>query len=136
MGFRAGPKLYKLVFEEDSDIYGLEILARGTTLRERKNFLDAFPDDGGVLDRLMFELAFFIEHVTEWNLEDEDGTPQSITVEAISALIDARWIRQIMAAWTTASNGVNEDLKKESSSGSDTATTRDLEESIPMEALQ
>jgi hypothetical protein len=138
MGFRATRKLYKLVFEEDSDIFGLEIVAKGTTLGERRSYMDKFPNDAAPLDKFDYEIDFFVEHVTDWNLEDEDGNALPISRESLSTSLDTLWIRQIVSLWMTRSNGslaVEPDLKKESSGGSATATTPDLEELLPMEPL-
>lgn len=139
MGFPAKRKLYKLVFEEDSDIHGLEITAKGLTLGERKAFLAKIPDVGGdaesVLAKLAYEIDFFVQHVVEWNLEDEDGNPQEISAEALGTLVDVIWIRKIMAAWSQATNGTSLDLKKESNDGNSTETTQSMEESLQMETL-
>jgi hypothetical protein len=138
MGFRATRKLYKLVFEPGSDIEGLEIIARGTTLGERRDYLAKFPEDAKGLEKLEYEAAFFIDHVNDWNLEDEDGTPMPIAVESLSELLDIPWIQAIINSWIERSNlslKVPEDLKKESKTGGSTETTRPMEESLPMEPL-
>lgn len=136
MGFPAKRKLYLLVFEEDSDLYGLEITAKGTTLGERKSFIEKYPDEGNAIERLDYEAEFFVEHVTSWNLEDESGNPQPISVQALDSL-DGEWVKLIITTYTARSFGkqVNEDLGKESSSGASTETTPNMEESLPMEPL-
>lgn len=136
MGFRTARKLYKLVFEEDSDLYGLEIVAKASTLGERRDYLLNQPTGGKPVELIDFEAQFFIDHVTDWNLEDEDGKPLDISVESLYTL-DNGDFRDVLAAYTARALGpqVSEPLKKESSSGNDTETTPSIAESLPMEPL-
>lgn len=136
MGFRTARKLYQLVFEEDSDLYGLEITARSTTLGERREYLAKMPADGGPDVWIDYQSAFFISHVTDWNLEDESGNPLPITVESLYS-IPGNGAELVMAAYVKRTFGrqSSDDLKKESSGGDSTGTTPSTEASLPMEPL-
>lgn len=135
-GFRAPRKLYQLVFE-DEDLAGLEVIASGLTLGERRDYLKNEPDNGDVLLRLDYDIAYFVDHIKSWNLEDEDGNALPIEPESLSAL-DSGHVRAMLTTWMQRVNraaAVSPDLGKASNDGSTTATTPSMEASLPMESL-
>lgn len=134
MGFRTARKLYLLVFPEDSDLYGLEITAKGATLGERRDYIKNKPSDP--LPLVDFELEFLIEHITDWNLEDEAGNTLPISAESMYTL-DDQWVKLIISTFTdrVITRQVGEGLGKESSGGDSSEITPSTEASLPMEAL-
>jgi hypothetical protein len=136
MGFHPARKLYKIVFDEDSDLYGLEITAKSSTLGERRDFLKNQPDTSEHLDYIDYQAEFFVAHIADWNLEGDDGATLPITVESLYSLPDDGF-ELVVAAYAKRVFGqqASPDLKKESSSGDDTETTPNTEASLPMEPL-
>jgi len=123
MGFRLN-RTYKLRWDESTDLAGLEIDMRSTsvaTLNEIKA-LRVGQDE----ERLGALLA---EHVKRWNLEGEDGQTLPISAESLYEQ-EAPVLAEIAKQWYLAAAGVSTPLALESTSSATSA-----EESIPMETL-
>lgn len=137
-GFRPPRKLFMLVFPEDSDLHGLEITCRSSTLGERRAFVEEHErqQEKSVFDGLRYRCEFFLDHVTDWNLEDDDGDEAPKTYESLENL-DGEWIGPILDAFNARSLGqkVSEDTEKKSGDGGSTETTQNMEGSLPMEPL-
>lgn len=136
MGFHPARKLYQLIFDEDSELYGLEITARSSTLGERRQYVQNQPDLGDDIAYVDHQAEFFVAHITEWNLDDENGEPLPVTVESLYSLPD-ECFKLIIYAYVKRAFGqqTSTDLKKESDSGDDMETTPSTEVSLPMEPL-
>lgn len=138
VGFRPPRKLFMLVFPEDSELHGLEITCRSSTLGERRVFLEEHEKykDRSAMEGLRYRCEFFLQFVTDWNLTDDDGNEAPKTYESLEQL-DFEWIGPILDAYMSRSLGqkVSDDTEKKSDSGDSTETTLRTEASLPMEPL-
>lgn len=137
-GFRTTRKLFKIVFEPDHELHGLEITVKGATLGERRAYTESFPNGASTFEKLQHEAEHFLSFVVEWNLEDEDGNPLPISYDAFEKALPFEWITPVISAYTRGSLGQKTpaDTEKKSGSGDSTGITPRTEESLPMEPLQ
>lgn len=136
MGFKLERKHYKLVFDEDHELHGAEIVVRSSTLGEQRIFVEKFPESTSPFETLEYETTEFLKRVVSWNLEDADGNPLPREYSAYEAAVDVSHIRAINTAWRDAALAKPPaDLKKESSGTETTDPTPSIEESLPMESL-
>lgn len=122
MGFRLD-RTYALRWDA-GDLEGLEVDVRSTsiaTFNEIKG-LSVNADEARVSELL-------IQHVKRWNLEDADGQPLPVTVEALQTQ-EPVLVRALAREWYLAAAGVSAPLDLGSTSSPSSA-----EESIPMETL-
>ncbi len=139
MGYRREAKAYKLKFADD-DMAGFEITVRGLSsagfLRLTRaaaaaqdidvtNVKDVGAATGPVGD--MF--VMLAENTIGWNLEDDDGIPVPVTVDAVLDQ-DYEFVMRIVDAWMTAIAGVPRPLPGTSNGGGQFPAA-----SIPMEPL-
>lgn len=135
-GKRANRRRYKLVFPEDSDLYGLEITIVGSTLGEQRKFVQNFPKDADSFGKLEYEIREFLRNVVEWNLLDDEDNPLPKTYEAYEGALDVSWITAINQAWGAAALGKpSVDTGKELSGSETSDRTHSIEASIPMETV-
>lgn len=138
VGFHPPRKLFMLVFPEDSELHGLEITCRASTLGERRVFLEELErfKDKTPMEGLKHRIEFFLQFVTDWNLESAPGLPAPIAYESFE-LLDFEWINPILDAYTERALGqkVSPDTAGKSSDGDSTETTPLSEGSFPMEPL-
>ncbi len=136
-GFRATRKLIKIAFASDHELHGLEITCKAATLGEQRTFQEGYPKDAEGFAVGEYAVRYFLDHVIEWNLEDEDGAPLPVTYEAWETNMLAEWQKPIIDAFSRRplGNEVSEETQKKSESGDSTETTPLTEASLPMEAL-
>lgn len=126
MGHKRNPKIYHLKWE-DGDYEGLEVHVRSMTMgqlisaRTGKGY-NGKDDIGGSVELLA-------DRIVDWNLEDEDGTPVPVTLEAMHEE-DDDLILAIISRWMEAVAGVSAPLDETSNSGATSPVA-----SIPTEAL-
>jgi len=131
MGFKATKK-YHLVFDETTDLEGLDVVVRGIStaqlLRIQKlgTGFTAAKLDSGAFEEMVGVLS---ASIVEWNLEDDDDQPVPTTVEGLMSQ-DPNVIMSIITAWTSAVGGISAPLGGGSTSGQPS-----LEASLPMETL-
>lgn len=129
MGYQVVRRTYQIQFPEDSDLHGLEIMARAMTYGELR---DLQADSRKAAERLDSsfedrELEEFIKRVDSWNMED-GGNSIPVSVAALREL-EHQDTRAIVAAWyrRCLGNAVSEDLGKDLNGGKPS-----VEASIPM----
>ena len=132
MGYQRKRRVYRLDFEGDPVLDGLEVRARSLNLGE---FLatsrlagmaagGVTPEDVDVFEGLF---ATFAGALVSWNLEDDEGRPVPATLDGVKAQ-DVDFVMPIVNAWFKAIAGVASPLGPPSSAG-----VPSLEASIPME---
>lgn len=133
MGFRYKDKRqqYKLTFA-DEDMNGLEIIVTKLPLRfvlRMRELSAAGPQVSGGPAAMRELLDGVIGSMLSWNMENDDGTPMELNVDALMGL-DEDFVQKVISSWTLALGGVPGPLDDGSTTG-DAA----LEASIPMETL-
>lgn len=132
MGFKAKKKLYRLVFDETTDLSGLQVtmtsVSMGTLLRLQE--MSARGEEV-VKDDVSFRdvVEVFVGAMLSWNLVDDDERPVPVTVDGVLDQ-DPDFIMEVVTAWTKAISGVPDPLDGRSTSG-----PAFPEASIPMETL-
>jgi hypothetical protein len=128
MGYKAKIKTYKVCFDAGHDYHGAEARLSGMSYGEWEQ---AAGIDGGKGDNAAETVKRFVDHLIEWNLEDEDGQPLPTTSEAVRG-VDKDLIAALNNAWIQSLIGVHaaDPLPESSPSGEPSQV-----ESIPMEAL-
>lgn len=129
--------VYKLKFE-DRD--GLEVSAAGLSAGDLFDLMDLaakVPQDAAgakldaetrhIVETMMETLA---ASLTAWNVEDLQGRPVPLTVAGLKSQ-KLGLVMDILTAWMSAQNDVDESLGK----GSASSATSGLERSLPMEPL-
>lgn len=122
-------KLLVLRFE-DPDFEGIEVRIRSTSLGKvvaLRDQADAARRGSG-LDEISELVDQFVEKLDSWNIEDDNGAVPP-TREGLLSL-DFTDALYLITSWFDAMTAVDNDLKKESTSG-----TSSPEVSIPMETL-
>ncbi len=136
MGYRPGTKRYKLVFAQDDPLHGLEITARPCTLGALRELQDK-EDSATARVSIDADIDALVDHITEWNLEDELGGIAPITVDAIREL-PLEEIRRILSAWfgkSTGTGAVDPPSPPVSPPGNGTGPEPRMEVSLPREPL-
>ena len=129
MGYTAKLKTYLIKFEEGHEHHGAEARLRGMTYGEWEHVTGL---DGGEGDTNgAAAVRRFVDHLISWNLEDEDGKPVPMTMDAVKEM-DKDLIKNLNNAWINTLVGVHESDPLEESSPSGGPS---LVESVPMEAL-
>ena len=131
-GFKPRAKTYKLTFEDDDDLNGLEVTMGTVTLGQYNEMLRAgliSSVTADVLDANDHLLDIFAERIVSWNLLDARGKPVPRTPEAVRNQ-ERHVITAIISAWQLRIVGVDPTLNGESGSG---AITR--EASLGLENL-
>lgn len=132
MGFRKQKITYNLVWPEDHDYHGLEVLTKSlsvselmdlTRMAEKANAADA-DMAADASDKM---LSTFAKSLISWNLEDEDGTPVPATRDGISDQ-DMAFVQSVLAEWMGAVAGVSAPLDKASASTGISGETLNLAE--------
>lgn len=115
MGFRLD-RTYVLEFE--GAMAGAYIKIKSTPVGVALQLRSSSTTDGrGVLELLA-------QYVSDWNLEDADGAPLPITVEAIEANLEVPVIAAIVGEWYKAALGVTAPLDPPGADG--TLTDEDM----------
>jgi hypothetical protein len=131
MGFEEPIQAFKLVFAE-TELAGLEVTARSLPIEEflKLSEMASAKDDPKTIAASAGDVFRTLAGaLLEWNLT-RNGEPVPATYEGIiSCGLD--FIMKIVRAWLTAMSGVDENLGKDSSSG----TTSGPVPSLPMEPL-
>jgi hypothetical protein len=129
MGYKPKLKTYLVRFEESHEYHGAEARLRGVTYGEWEQMTGLDGGEGETNGAA--SVRRFIEHLISWNLEDEDGKPLPMTLDAVKA-IDHDLVAALNNAWIQTLIGVhNADPLPESSPSGEPS----LVESVPMEAL-
>jgi hypothetical protein len=129
MGYKPKLKTYLIQFQEGHEHHGAEARLSGMTYGEWEQ---ATGLDGGDGDKDGADgVRRFVDHLTSWNLEDEDGKPLPTTMDAVKT-VDKDLISALNTAWINELIGVHDasPLPETSTSGEPS-----LVESVPMEAL-
>jgi hypothetical protein len=124
MGYRPKKKIYDLKFE-DPDMDGLEVKLRGLNTGQVLQADEARTEGGD--DRIHGLLRMYADQLVAWNIEDEDGKPLPMTIDAVLGL-DLDFNMKIIDTWRMAIAGVPAPLDSDSLSGEPS-----LEASIPMD---
>jgi len=117
------------------DYEGLVIKCKSGSIETALNGIESkYLDRSLALDEqnasYMKLMQQFVEHVVEWNLDDEDGLPVERSVAGLKAL-DPDFVSPIINVWRVNIFGrVAAPLEIDSPGGE-----KSLEESIPMETL-
>lgn len=93
MGFRPPVRTFLLVFD-DPDLEGLEVRARAATYGEVLSIVDVSEQEDG--QKRLDEM--FVKYVTDWNLEDSDGVPMSVSTDTLKAL-DPLLAKNLVTSW-------------------------------------
>lgn len=129
MGYTAKLKTYLVRFDEGHEFHGAEARLRGMTYGEWE--FAAGLDGGDGDPNAAATIGRFVDHLIEWNLEDEDGKPLPTTMDAVRNL-DKGLVAALNNAWISTLIGVHDaDPLPESSLSGEPS----LVESVPMEAL-
>lgn len=133
MGHKRKSKVYKLVWPEDHDNYGLEVCMKAMNTEELLKIggmadinLNSGPEAMSALDDMM---SLFASKLDSWNLEDDNDQPVPSSFEAVKAQ-DLDFIMELIDAWMRNIVGVSVPLGQ----GSNVGETS-LEGLIPMEPL-
>lgn len=133
MGFKRERKTYRLVFDNKSELDGLEVVTKSMPLRDfmemaqLANSANESSEEGLYKANNLF--VKFSEFLVEWNLEDEDGKPVPADFDGVYSQ-ELAFVLALVTAWMEAISGVSNPLGKESTSGG-----QSLAGSIPMETL-
>lgn len=107
MGFQLRRTEYDVPFD-DSQFAGLKIRARAMTVDERLNvfFSDELATDPkDTLEQFKAKqdrrFQMFIDHVVEWNIEDECGEPLPVTLEGLYKVAEPQQIGSIVGTWAS-----------------------------------
>lgn len=131
-------KNYRIIWPEDHELGGLEVVFRPVSVGESLAFMQASSADSDATDAdLRVQLRQMAEQVAEflvsWNITDEgpDGEPVAVpaTLDGVLTL-DGRTLRAIAQEWNVAVLTPAAPLSRPSGSGE-----RFPEGSIPMDAL-
>lgn len=102
MGFRMERSVYNLVFD-DGAFEGLTIRVRAMSMQE---YLDNFArnwetgDSAEERKRKQDErLQSFLDHVVEWDLEDENGNPVPVTLDGLRSACEPEQAGTIIGVW-------------------------------------
>ncbi|GHH57711.1 hypothetical protein [Lentzea cavernae] len=140
MGFPR-KRRYNLTFLEGDPITdGLEVKTTAPTLLESLEFKGGQRKDEE--DRAYFDRQFraLIDHIVDWNIEDEDGVKLPITLDDWYT-IDLPVQMRILHAWSSLEEVVDEQSPldgnsgRASTSGSSTGPDLAIEASIPSQPL-
>lgn len=137
MGFSANP-VRPLDFGDRPELAGLEVHATGATVGEvigLHDFNDVrivngvfHPDDA---DKVEGMYRVLLDHIREWNLEDDERKPLPITYRSLKQ-VDAALVLDIYNAWVSRVTGrVSGPLEQPSTNGEQS----EEEYEIPMEPL-
>lgn len=127
-GYKRNPKIYKLVFGDDTDYAGLEVQVKTITMGQLLAMRSGKTGDDDK-DNIRVSVELLAERIVSWNLEDETGQPVPTTLDAMLEE-DDDFIFAIINRWTDAVSGVKAPLQQSSPSGEPSPV-----ELVPMEAL-
>lgn len=126
-GYRPKRKIYDLDFSDhpDPDMHGLRVKLRAVDTGQALG-LDAAMEEGGD-GGIMATLKILAAQLIEWNVEDDQGQPVPVGLDAVLAQ-ELDFNMTIVNAWREAIAGVSAPLDSDSPDGG-----LSLEASIPME---
>ncbi len=125
MGVRL-QRTYALRWDVGHHLAEVEIDIRSTTIATLQQLRALRLHDADDVTTLAALLA---EHITRWNLDDEDGQTLPVSTESLLSL-ESAVLQSIGKQWYLAAAGITAPLDERSTSG-DTSP----EESLPMETL-
>lgn len=137
MGYVRERKVYNLVWNE-GEFAGLEVKTKAASvaayrqIAELATYRFSWPPTVEDLARVDELHVAFAAVLVSWNLEEEDGTPVSATVDGLRAQ-DPEMTLAIILAWMMAVAGV--DQTGGGSDSDESRLLRQFEESLPMEVL-
>ncbi|MFC5834659.1 hypothetical protein [Nonomuraea insulae] len=111
MGYKRPARVYKLVFNEDDDMAGLEVKARSMStggLLDMAPLLDlqlSASPTAEEMESIAELLERFAGVLVSWNLEDDDDEPVPATLEGLLDQ-DIDFVLRIILAWADAISGV------------------------------
>jgi hypothetical protein len=122
-GFNLG-RTYLIEFDEGHALHGVEIRMKWASI-ETTEAINALSYREG--------LPYLIEHVIEWNLNDEKGERLPITLEAAKRNMEPAVNKALIGAWLEAAYGVSAPLAGPSDDGRLQQEADDTALLIPME---
>src|SRR5262245_25327068 len=133
MGYKVQRTIVNILFDEDSDLYGLEVRTTAPPLGEFLeltklagiDFKKLKPEDA---DKLEGPFRLFARNLISWNLEDDKG-PVPATYDGIKSQ-DIQLIFKLIDAWMTSVAGISVPKEQSLNGGQQFPTV-----SIPMEPL-
>lgn len=111
MGFKKPTRIINLVFEDEYE--GLEINAKAPSVKTIMKISKLQEESINAIPQLV---DILIEHLIDWNMEEDDGSPTVLDKEALD-LLDLSLLRGIVEAWATAVAGVSAPLEQDSNNG-------------------
>lgn len=121
MGFRKQARTYSLNWGSDSPYPELSVRAKSLPVKELLllvRTMDAVSSEGiaGSGDAMAQLFGLFAGALSEWNLENEDGTPVPATLEGVEGQ-DLDFVVAVIMEWMKALVGVSPPLPVTSDSG-------------------
>jgi len=111
MGFKKPTRIINLVFEDEYE--GLEINAKAPSVKTIMKISKLQEESINAIPQLV---DILIEHLIDWNMEEDDGSLTVLDKEALD-LLDLSLLRGIVEAWATAVAGVSAPLVQDSDNG-------------------
>ena len=123
MGFQVG-RVFELDFT-DTDADGAIVKVRSCSIATLRELRECQVDD---------EIRIFVDHVTEWNLEDAGGVPVPVTVAGMLSL-EEPFKNLMIREWLKATRAISVPFGRRSDGGVPSPTGDEPAPSIPMEPL-
>lgn len=133
MGFRRVPRPYRVRFDEDHELHGLEVVMRAPSIAEMTELaggadeLGAGTATGSQIEALFRKLAGCL---ISWNLEDAAGADVPATYEGLRSQ-DMGLVQAVLEGWLSAVTEPGPTSPTASTGGGDT----ELMASLPMAPL-
>lgn len=122
MGYRAQRKQFRILFDDDHEYHGLEVVVRSLSIGRFLQVAEQF-DAVDVADASSVKLGdirdlvdVFAESIIGWNLEDEDGVSVPATTDGLLRQ-DVPLVATLLRQWGEGMAGVPKSLGKGSGSG-------------------
>ena len=134
MGFKVPTKQFRLVFDENSDLAGLEVYVKSGTVdvflqMSKLKEVDANNlASAETMESVQNMLKMFASVLVSWNAETEDGTPIPVTYESLCEQDLTEFVMPIIAAWLDAVTGASRPLPSPSLN-----IDKEFETEIPMQ---
>ncbi|HEX3781719.1 MAG TPA: hypothetical protein VHX38_18810 [Pseudonocardiaceae bacterium] len=130
--------VYELPFD-GTEFEGLSIRVKAMTMGQRLNtFFDLAPTEGESAEARKEKndqrLDMFIDHVIEWNVEDEHGEPVPISLDGLYKVAEPQQVGVIMGVWASGRMSVPAPLERPSPATRLSEIPMTVQESTPVPA--
>lgn len=116
MGYRKVPVIYTL--EIGGDYKGLIVRVKSIKIGEMRRMLRLIDSEEENTTEVLDNMVTLISKgLVSWNLQEEDGEPTPATAEEVDNL-DFKMLEAILNEWLDQVSGPDDELGKDSSSGS------------------